>query len=154
MGQGNVDEIELYFRDEAAARAKNMQDRDEVLATTADEQTEMLASLLSATDAAALTGEFAAWLLRAEQTGVAPGDQGWWDDGVAQFSAWGFDLGSVRVAVKLWHGRHDRFLPLQHGEWLADHIPGVEADLSEADGHLTLVTEKIAEVHDWLAAHF
>src|SRR5581483_3457092 len=33
MGQDNVDEIELYFRDEAAARAKNLQDRDEVLAT-------------------------------------------------------------------------------------------------------------------------
>jgi pimeloyl-ACP methyl ester carboxylesterase len=34
MGQGNVDEIKLYFSDRAAARQKNMQDRNEVLATT------------------------------------------------------------------------------------------------------------------------
>ena len=131
-----------------------MQDRDEVLATTLDEQAQMLASLLSDVDAAVLTGEFAEWLLRAEQLGLAPGDQGWWDDAEAQFSPWGFDLGSVRVPVKVWHGRHDKFSPFQHGQWLADHIPGAERALSDSDGHLTLVTKRMGDVHDWLIDHF
>jgi pimeloyl-ACP methyl ester carboxylesterase len=59
--------------------------------------------------------------------------QGWWDDGAAQLAAWRFDLASVRVPVKVWHGRHDRFIRFQHGEWLADHIPGAEAALSDSD---------------------
>jgi hypothetical protein len=81
-----------------------------------DQQNEMLESLLSPTDAAALTGEFAEWMLRHTQDGLAPGDQGWWDDGAAEFLPWGFDIGSVSVPVKVWHGRHDRFVPFQHGQ--------------------------------------
>ena len=154
MGQGNVDEIKLYLSDPKAARKKNMQDRDEVLATTVAQQTEMLTSLLSAPDSAVLTGEFAEWLLRTEQKGLARGDQGWWDDGAAHMAPWGFDIGSVRVPVKVWHGRQDRFSPFQHGEWLADHIPDAESALDDSDGHLTLVTKRIGDVHDWLVDHF
>jgi len=154
MGQGNVDEVRLYFSDPATARVKNRCDRDEVLATTLDQQIEMLGSLLSPTDAAALSGEFAEWLLRTEQQGLAPSDQGWWDDGAAQFAPWGFDIGSVSVPVKVWHGHHDRFVPFQHGQWLADHVPGAEAALSDTDGHLTLVMRRLGDVHDWLIEHF
>ena len=154
MGQGNIEEIELYLSDPVAARAKNMQDRDEVLGTTVEQQSQMLASLLSATDAEALTGEFAEWLLHTEQNGLAAGDQGWWDDGAAHMSQWGFDIEGIHVPVKVWHGRHDQFSPFQHGQWLADHISGAEASLSDSDGHLTLVTHRIGEVHDWIIKHF
>ncbi len=154
MGQDNVEEIKLYLSDPVASRVRNKQDRDEVLATTLDQQNEMLESLLSAVDAAVLTGEFAEWMLRHTQDGLAPGDQGWWDDGAAEFLPWGFDIGSVSVPVKVWHGRHDRFVPLQHGQWLADTVPGAEAALSDADGHLTLVTQRLGDVHDWLIEHF
>jgi pimeloyl-ACP methyl ester carboxylesterase len=153
MGQGNIDDIRLYFSDPTAAREKSRQDRDEFMATTPGQQVQMLKSLLSETDAAVLTGEFAEWLLRASQGGLAPGDEGWWDDGAAHFSPWRFDLASVRVPVKVWHGRHDRFVPFQHGEWLADHIPGAEAALSDTDGHLTLVLDRIGDVDDWLGNH-
>jgi pimeloyl-ACP methyl ester carboxylesterase len=154
MGQGNVDEIKLYHSDPSAARKKSVEDREEVLATTVDQQTEALASLLSAPDAAVLTGEFAEWLLSTEQGGLAPGDQGWWDDGVALMAPWGFDIGSIGGPVKVWHGRHDRFSPFQHGRWLADHIPGAEAAIDDSDGHLTLVTRRIGDVHEWLVSHF
>jgi pimeloyl-ACP methyl ester carboxylesterase len=153
MGEGNVDDIQLDFSDRNAAREKSRQDRDEFLATTPGQQMQMLTSLLSEIDAAVLTGEFAEWLLRAAQGGLEPGDQGWWDDGAAHLSPWGFDPTSVRVPVKVWHGRHDRFIPFQHGEWLADHIPGAEAALSDTDGHLTLVLDRIGDVHDWLVNH-
>jgi hypothetical protein len=29
-----------------------------------------------------------------------------------------------------------------------------EAALSDSDGHLTLVTKRIGDVHDWLVNHF
>jgi hypothetical protein len=35
-------------------------------------------------------------------------------------------------------------------KWLVDHIPGAEAALSETDGHLTVVLDRIGDVHEWL----
>jgi pimeloyl-ACP methyl ester carboxylesterase len=154
MGQDNIDDVKLYFSDPDAEREKGLQDRDEILATTTDQMVAALGNLLSEADAAVLTGEFAHWLLSAEQGGLVPGDQGWWDDGAALLSPWGFDPESIRVPVKVWHGRHDRFVPFQHGQWLVDHIPGADSALSETDGHLTLVLNRIGEVHAWLGNHF
>jgi hypothetical protein len=44
-------------------------------------------------------------------------------------------------------------MPFQHGVWLAHQIPGVEAHLSDEDGHLTLLT-RLPEIHQWLVAPF
>ena len=66
---------------------------------------------------------------------------------------WGFDLRDIRVPVKIWHGRQDRFVPAQHGQWLAAGIPGAEADISDRDGHLTMIG-RVGEIHDWLLRYF
>jgi pimeloyl-ACP methyl ester carboxylesterase len=119
MGRDNVDDIKLFFSDPRAACTKNRHDRDHVLELTPDELHEALASLLSPVDADVLTGDFAEWLLHAEQAGLAPGDQGWWDDATALLSPWGFDPQSISVPVKVWHGKHDRFAPFHHGKQVA-----------------------------------
>jgi pimeloyl-ACP methyl ester carboxylesterase len=151
MGQDNVDDIRLYLADPAAARAKSRQDRLDALGRSPDQLGEALKTLLSATDAAVLVDDFADWLILCGRDGLATSDEGWWEDGVAHLSPWGFDLEAIRIPVQVWHGRQDRFVPFQHGEWLAAHVPNAEAHLSDSDGHLTLQLHRIPEVHRWLA---
>jgi pimeloyl-ACP methyl ester carboxylesterase len=154
MGDLNVEDIRLYLSDPDAARKRGREAREQMLEATQDEVTEMLRTLLSPVDAAQLTGEFAEWLRRSTHDGLAPGDQGWWDDSVAHLSPWGFDLETISVPVKIWHGRHDQFVPIQHGQWLAEHVAGAESELSDVDGHLTLLAGKVGDVHTWLLDHY
>jgi len=151
MGQDNADDYRLLRTDPDAVRAKLESDREQALAASAADLAKMLQTLLTPTDAAILTGEFAEYLAYADREGLAPGTQGWWDDGVAHASPWGFELSAIGVPVLLMHGRHDQFVPFGHGQWLAARIPGVDARLLDHDGHLTLETNRIGEVHAWLA---
>ena len=152
MGQLNVDDTRLFLADQAAARAKVEQDREEILSTPPEDAAKAIESLLSPADAAALRGELAVYLIASERDGLAPGSQGWWDDN-CMVEPWGFDLAAITIPVLLLHGRQDRFVPFGHGEWLAAHIPGVEARLLDDDGHLTLMKNRIPEVHAWLSGH-
>jgi pimeloyl-ACP methyl ester carboxylesterase len=154
MGEDNVEAIELYLSDPDAAREKGQEERKQLLSVTPEEIVDAWKTLLSAADAAVMTGDFAEATVHSFRDGLAPGEQGWWDDGVAHMAPWGFELDSIRVPVKVLHGRHDRFVPFQHGQWLAEHVPGAEAVLSETDGHLTFLVNGIGDVHEWLLSHF
>ena len=151
MGELNAEDIRLFLRDREAARAKLESDREEILTASAAEVVGGLRTLLSPTDAAVLKDALVDFLVYCHHEGLAPGGQGWWDDSVALGTAWGFELSAISIPVLLMHGRQDQFVPFGHGEWLAAHIPGVEARLLDHDGHLTLLTNRIPEVHAWLA---
>jgi pimeloyl-ACP methyl ester carboxylesterase len=153
MGQDNADDLRLLLTDEDAARAKTDKDREEVLATPAGELAKALESLLTPVDAAVLPGEMAEYLAYADREGLAPGSQGWWDEGCAHIRPWGFELADISVPVLLLHGWQDQFVPFGHGQWLAAHIAGVEARLLDGDGHLTLLEHRVSEVHAWLSEH-
>jgi pimeloyl-ACP methyl ester carboxylesterase len=150
MGALNADDTRLFLRDRQAARAKLDADREQILGASPAELVSGLKTLLSPTDAAALNDGLAEFLVYCDHEGLAPGNEGWWDDGVAHSSPWGFELSAISVPVLLMHGRQDQFVPFGHGQWLAEHIPGVEARLFDHDGHLTLMTNRIPEVHGWL----
>jgi pimeloyl-ACP methyl ester carboxylesterase len=151
MGQENADDFKLHQTDSEAARAKLETEREETMAASGEDLAGLLKTLLTPVDAAALTGEFAEYLAWTGREGLAPGSQGWWDDGEAFGRPWGFELSAIEVPVLLMHGRQDQFVPFGHGRWLAERIPGVEARLLDDDGHLTLLTDRIGEVHAWLA---
>jgi pimeloyl-ACP methyl ester carboxylesterase len=150
MGELNADDTRQFLRDREAARAKLDADREQALGASAAELIKGLQTLLSPTDAAVLNDGLAEHLVYCEHEGLAPGSQGWWDDGVAHCTPWGFELSAISVPVLLMHGRQDQFVPFGHGQWLAAHIPGVEARLFDHDGHLTLLTNRVPEVHAWL----
>lgn len=153
MGELNADEIQLFFADREAARRKHHEDWESFVSATPEQLAEGMKSLLSPVDVEAFSGELARWLADSTHDGLAAGDQGWWDDGVSHLTDWGFDLGDIQVPVKIWHGREDRFVPVQHGQWLAANVPGAEADISDRDGHLSL-NARIGEIHGWLLRHF
>jgi len=152
MGQENVDDMLLLDRDPVAARAKLDADREESLQLSPDMVLEAWPSLLSPVDAAALTGDLADYLVRCMKDGLAPGGEGWWEDSVAIQTPWGFQVDEIRVPLQVWHGAQDRFVPVQHGEWIAGQIHGVDAHLTETDGHLTL-EDHLPEIHEWLLGH-
>jgi pimeloyl-ACP methyl ester carboxylesterase len=153
MGESNVESFKLFLSDPEASRRDLQEGREEILAATPEQLAEILKDLLSPADAEVLTGDLARWLAETNKVAVAPGDQGWWDDGAAHLTSWGFDIRDIRVPVKIWHGRQDRMVPVQHGEWLAANVPGAAADISDRDGHLTMIG-RIGEVHDWLLQYF
>ncbi|HTW02492.1 MAG TPA: alpha/beta hydrolase [Streptosporangiaceae bacterium] len=151
MGQENADDILLQATDKVAARKKMDRDWEEAMASSADDLAEQFPTLLSPADAAVLTGELAEYLAFSQHEGLAPGSEGWWEDGEAEVVPWGFELADISVPVLIVHGRHDKFVPFGHGEWLAARVPGAEAWLLDGDGHLTLMQRRVPEVHAWLA---
>lgn len=150
MGELNVEDIRLELDDPVAARAKCESDRIEMLGVELDGLIGMLHTLLAPVDAAILSGELGEYLLACMHSGLAPGADGWWEDGEAMLAPWGFELAAIKTPVLLHHGRHDRFVPFAHGEWIAAQIPGVDARLSKDDGHLTLTANHLDAIHDWL----
>ncbi len=150
MGRENVEDMELTVKDREASRAKHEEERRQSLAATPETIYTTMETLLSPVDRGALTPVLADYLYQAMQLGLAPGVDGWFDDDVAFVEPWGFEFAQIRTPVRLLHGRHDRFVPFSHGEWLSRHIPGVEAQLLDQDGHLTLLENHLESVHEWL----
>jgi pimeloyl-ACP methyl ester carboxylesterase len=150
MGEDNIAEFGAALAGRAVlepfleAAAAGMMDAD----PAAVEQS--LRSLLSPVDAAVLADDFAAFLQNAFREAVEQRRDGWIDDDLAFTEPWGFEPSQIRVPVLLMHGEHDRFVPFSHGQWLASRIDTVDARLSADDGHLTLVVDRIPEVHGWL----
>jgi pimeloyl-ACP methyl ester carboxylesterase len=153
MGEMNVEEIQLQLKDPAASRASGAEHRRELLDADLDSMMESWQSLLSPVDAAVMGRELGASLLEQLKEGLRPSDEGWWDDGVAHLGDWGFGLTQIRLPVLVVHGRHDRFVPFPHGEWLAQSIPTAEPMLLEDEGHISLLTNRLDEIEDWLLAH-
>jgi pimeloyl-ACP methyl ester carboxylesterase len=150
MGEQNVEEFKVMFEGEAAHRAAMERQRSELLTIEPGQLVEAWQTLLGPSDRVVATGQFAADLLEHMRVGLEAGGEGWLDDDLAFCEPWGFDVGSIRVPVQLWHGEQDKFVPFGHGVWLAGRIPGVDARLTAEDGHLTLFVHRVPEVHAWL----
>ena len=153
MGEDNIKEFDLVLAGEEALRPATERDRDQMLALSAEEMRQVFDTLLGDIDRAALTGPLAEWLHGNTAHGLAPGADGWIDDDLAFVAPWGFEVGDIARPTLIVHGSDDRFVPVSHGEWLAARIPGAEAWIDDVNGHLTLLQNRVGEVHEWLLSH-
>ena len=60
---------------------------------------------------------------------------GYVDDVLRPIQPWGFDVTQIRVPTRVLYGLTDVLVPRQHGDWLADNVPGAEAVIDEQGGH-------------------
>jgi pimeloyl-ACP methyl ester carboxylesterase len=58
---------------------------------------------------------------------------------------WGFRLDDIAIPVHVWHGDADRNVPLAHGRYVADTIPGAVFHKFPGEGHL-LVIDHLEEI--------
>lgn len=153
MGEDNVREFGRVLEGEAALAPSLASDREQMLAATPEDLFAVVETLLGAADRAALTGVLAEFMHTCTAHGLEHGADGWVDDDLAFAADWGFDVTTIATPVLIVQGGDDRFVPKSHGEWLAAHVPGCEAWIDDENGHLTLLENRVAEVHEWLLSH-
>ncbi len=153
MGEDNHIEFGKVLDGEDALRAFCEPAADAMLSAKPEELVQVLDSLLGPEDKSVLTGAFAEYMLDCTHHGLEHGVDGWIDDDFAFFEFWGFQVEDISTPVLLLHGEDDRFVPISHGRWLAARIPGVEARIDAADGHLTLLERRMRDVNAWLLSH-
>jgi pimeloyl-ACP methyl ester carboxylesterase len=61
----------------------------------------------------------------------------------------GFSVSDIGVPVTIRHGEIDRHVQVDHGTWLAEHIPGARAQILPGHGHVS-IAEAFDEVIDAL----
>jgi pimeloyl-ACP methyl ester carboxylesterase len=153
MGTDNIVEFGLamagreYLEPWAAEAAKGLAH------ASVTELTAMIATLVSPTDRPFCDGSVGKYWASAMPVTLAQGAAGWVDDDLAFVLPFGFEIEQIQTPTLIVHGHQDRFVPLEHGIWLADAIPAAEARLSEEEGHLSLYVNTVPAVHDWLLQH-
>jgi pimeloyl-ACP methyl ester carboxylesterase len=108
-----------------------------------------LGDLLCEADRACLEGPFLQFQLDGCRRALGDGIWGWFDDDVAIWGEWGFDLDAVTAPVTVWHGEDDRMVPASHGECLAREL-AADLRLLPGEGHLSLAARNYGEILDHL----
>lgn len=75
--------------------------------------------------------------------------QGWdWvaDDYSSYLQPWGFDPRDVKVPTIIWQAELDKNVPVQHGKWLAEHMPNNRFELCTGESHLGLYVNYEEEI--------
>jgi pimeloyl-ACP methyl ester carboxylesterase len=154
MGEANVQDFDAVLAGPEALEPVILRDQAEMFSAGPDGLRQAMLTILSPVDQAAFTADVAEWIYAVMAEGAAKRIEGFRDDNLACVAPWGFDPVDIRVPVLLLQGVQDLMVPPSHGRWLAAHIPGVEAEISGAEGHITLLTGRIPEVHEWLLERF
>jgi pimeloyl-ACP methyl ester carboxylesterase len=152
MAQENIAEFGAAVQGEAAIAALLGPAAELIAAVTAAQVAVAFGGLVSATDLAALTGEYAAFSAESLRAAVSTGIAGWRDDDLAFVRDWGFSLDELgaRLPVSIWQGDQDSMVPFAHGRWLAGRLPRARAHLLPGEGHLTIGVSRLGGILDEL----
>jgi pimeloyl-ACP methyl ester carboxylesterase len=154
MGEANVRDFEAVLAGPEALEPVLLRDQAEMFSAGPDGLRQAMLTILSPVDQEAFTADEAEWIYAVMAEGASKRIEGFRDDNLACVAPWGFDPAGIGVPVLLLQGVQDLMVPPSHGRWLAASIPGVEAEISDAEGHITLLTGRIPEVHEWLLERF
>lgn len=152
MGSDNVEEFGLALQGEEALLPFLQKDREGIITGDAATVVATLDTLLPEVDRKVLTSEVGEDLIANLKGGVEE-LYGWLDDDLAFTRHWGFELDDIRVPTYLWQGSEDLMVPFHHGEWLAQHVPGVVPHLEQGEGHLSIVVASFEAMIDELLPH-
>ncbi len=152
MGPENVDEFGAAVRGEEALTRYLAEQAAGLVSIDGTQVAEALGGLASEVDRGELTGEFAEFMAATFRGAISRGIAGWRDDDLAFVGDWNVPLDRAG-GVAVWQGGEDRMVPYRHGEWLATHLPQARAHLLPAEGHLSLVVGRFAEIVDDLLSH-
>ena len=151
MAERNVQRFKLALAGRGAMQPVLGQSAQAFVAADPAQSIALFDPLLSPPDRAVLDTKLAGFQLAVFREAFAAGVEGWIEDDLAFVAPWGFDLGSLRVPMAVWHGEQDLAVPAAHGRWLAGAIPGAGLRLLADDGHLSLIFGREREVVGWLA---
>jgi len=150
MGADNIVEFGLAMSGREYIEPFLEQQAEQMLGSTPAQIREVIATLVSAPDRIAIDGPLGEYWTSILPVTFASGVEGWVDDNLAFIAPFGFNLGTIVVPTLVVHGRLDRFVPVDHGEWLARAIQGAEAWIADDQAHLSLLVDRVPDVHDWL----
>jgi pimeloyl-ACP methyl ester carboxylesterase len=152
MGRDNVVEFTKAFAGETDLRPYLEAQRAELVGVDADQLAAGMAALLPEVDLAAMTDEAGEDLVASFGEALREGIDGWVDDDLAFVTPWGFPAAAIKSPVTLWQGDADLMVPFAHGRWLADTIPGVDANLLAGEGHISIAVGEPDRLLDALLA--
>jgi pimeloyl-ACP methyl ester carboxylesterase len=153
MGELNTQEFDAVLAGTEALEPA-LRREQEMFSAGPEGLREGMLTILSPVDQEAFTAEVGDWIYAVMKEGGGERIEGWRDDSLAFVAPWGFEPSDINVPVLVLHGVHDLMAPPAHGRWLAAQIPGAEAEISDAEGHITLYVNRIPEVHAWLLQRF
>ena len=135
---------------EASLRPHLEAQRTELLAAGVDDLTAALSGLLPSPDLEAMRGELGEDAVSGFHEALRVGVDGWVDDDLAFTSPWGFSVGDIQTPVTVWQGAQDLMVPVAHGRWLAQVVPGADGHVLPGEGHLSLVANRAGRMLDAL----
>lgn len=148
MGPENVEEFTLALQGESVLTPWLEEAAKQLATVEGNDVAAALGGLVSEIDKASLTGDYAEFVAATFRRSVSAGIAGWRDDDLAFAKPWGFELNAIARPVAVWQGGEDRMVPMAHGEWLAEHIPGADKHLYPDEGHLSLGVSALDRVVD------
>ncbi len=138
MGPENIEEFGATIAGAESLQPLLESHAADLATTTGADVADWFGGLVPKVDRAALTGEFADFIAASSRDSVRTGIWGWFDDDLAFYHDWGFELSAIHLPVTIWQGTEDKMVPFAHGRWLAEHVPGATPRLMAGEGHLSL----------------
>jgi pimeloyl-ACP methyl ester carboxylesterase len=152
MGQQNIEEFGAALAGEDQLRPELEAQRSTLRSVAADDVIASMETLLPDVDRQVLTSEYGEDLAAGFREALRVGVDGWVDDDLAFAKPWGFDLQEISVPTAIWQGTADLMVPVDHGSWLATHVPGATSHIEAGQGHLSVALGAVDSILDELVA--